>query len=293
MEGLARDRARSKTTGETRSTRVARSRGWPTSRDVARLAARVVELSAAYNDPARARAAVRDAGAARLGFSFARDVPKGAAAVRELVAAGALPCRPAAARPRPRRRARGDHVGPGARARRGGLRGGDRGHLGGLRRRGARAGHGILRARRQPARARSRSRCAPGRCHAGAPLSAPVGSVRRRPGRAGPERARRGLSGRDPRAASRRAAALAARRARTERMGDGGAVVVIEPALRDRARHLHRVRDDLASGGATIFAPVPSRRAVPGARARRRTGATKTWRSICPSGSSPWRAPQG
>src|SRR6185437_835400 len=70
---------------------VARSRGWPTTRDVARLAARVVELSAAYNDPGRARAGVREAGAARLGFSFARDVPKGAAAVRELVAAGALP----------------------------------------------------------------------------------------------------------------------------------------------------------------------------------------------------------
>jgi hypothetical protein len=36
---------------------------------------------------------------------------------------------------------------------------------------------------------------------------------------------------------------------------EGGAIVVIEPALRDRARHLHRVRDDLAAGGATIFAP--------------------------------------
>src|SRR5579863_3334869 len=70
---------------------VARSRGWPTTRDVAKLAARVVELSAAYNDPARARAAIRDAGAARLGFSFPRDAPKGAAAVRELVACGALP----------------------------------------------------------------------------------------------------------------------------------------------------------------------------------------------------------
>src|SRR6202042_555289 len=70
---------------------VARSRSWPTSRDATRLAARGVELSAAYNDPARARAAMRDAGAARLGFSFARDVPKGAGAVRELVAARALP----------------------------------------------------------------------------------------------------------------------------------------------------------------------------------------------------------
>src|SRR5277367_2734245 len=70
---------------------LARARGWPTTRDVARLGAQVAALSASYNDAARARAAVKDAGAARLGFSFARDVPKGAAAVRELVATGALP----------------------------------------------------------------------------------------------------------------------------------------------------------------------------------------------------------
>src|SRR6202034_2380912 len=70
---------------------VARARGWPTSRDVAALAARVPALSEAYNDPERARAAVRDAGPARLGFSFPRDVPKAAAAVRELLATGAVP----------------------------------------------------------------------------------------------------------------------------------------------------------------------------------------------------------
>ena len=69
---------------------VARARGWPTSRDVGTLAARVAALSAAYNDELRARAGIRDAGAARLGFAFARDVPKGAAAVRELVTTGEL-----------------------------------------------------------------------------------------------------------------------------------------------------------------------------------------------------------
>ncbi len=69
---------------------VARSRGLPTSRDVARLGAHVADLSSAYNDPSRARASMRDAAAARLGFSFPRDVPKGAAAVRELVALGAI-----------------------------------------------------------------------------------------------------------------------------------------------------------------------------------------------------------
>jgi hypothetical protein len=69
---------------------VARSRGWPASHDVAALAAGVADLSSMYNDPARARASMRQAGPARLGFSFARDVPKGAAAVRELIAAGAI-----------------------------------------------------------------------------------------------------------------------------------------------------------------------------------------------------------
>ncbi|MGA7124528.1 MAG: hypothetical protein WBY94_30780, partial [Polyangiaceae bacterium] len=69
---------------------VARRRGWPTTREVARLAAKVADLSAAYNDPSVARAVVKDGGAARLSFAFARDVPKGAAAVREAVATGAI-----------------------------------------------------------------------------------------------------------------------------------------------------------------------------------------------------------
>jgi hypothetical protein len=34
-----------------------------------------------------------------------------------------------------------------------------------------------------------------------------------------------------------------------------GSLVVIEPALRDRSRHLHRVRDALVASGATVFAP--------------------------------------
>jgi hypothetical protein len=69
---------------------VARARGWPSSGDVGKLAASVAKLSAAYNDPGRARASVREAGAARLGFAFARDVPKAAGAVRELLATGGL-----------------------------------------------------------------------------------------------------------------------------------------------------------------------------------------------------------
>src|SRR5271170_5216225 len=69
---------------------VARSHRWPTSQDPRRLAAAVVRLSQAYNDPTRASATMREAGAARLGFAFARDVPKGAAAVREILATHAI-----------------------------------------------------------------------------------------------------------------------------------------------------------------------------------------------------------
>ncbi|HEY2369894.1 MAG TPA: small ribosomal subunit Rsm22 family protein [Polyangiaceae bacterium] len=40
-----------------------------------------------------------------------------------------------------------------------------------------------------------------------------------------------------------------------ERLTPDGSLVVVEPALRDRTRRLHRVRDALASRGITIFAP--------------------------------------
>jgi hypothetical protein len=40
------------------------------------------------------------------------------------------------------------------------------------------------------------------------------------------------------------------------RVDDRGSLVVVEPALRDRTRHLHRVRDALAARpGVTVFAP--------------------------------------
>lgn len=40
-----------------------------------------------------------------------------------------------------------------------------------------------------------------------------------------------------------------------ERLDPRGSLIVVEPALRDRTRRLHRVRDALASTGVTIFAP--------------------------------------
>jgi SAM-dependent methyltransferase len=74
---------------------LARARGWPTTRDVARLGAAVAQLSAVYNSPDKraVEASSPDALAARLLFSFPRDVPKSAAALREVVASGRLRAR--------------------------------------------------------------------------------------------------------------------------------------------------------------------------------------------------------
>lgn len=71
---------------------VARARGYPTTGDVAALGAQVALLSEAYNaDGTEALRRLGQGGLpARLGFSFPRDVPKGAAAVGELVTAGLL-----------------------------------------------------------------------------------------------------------------------------------------------------------------------------------------------------------
>lgn len=74
---------------------VLRRRGAPVTAEVDKLAPRLVELSRAYNaglagDGARVVVPLD----ARIAFSFARDVPKGAGAVRELVLTGAL-ARPA------------------------------------------------------------------------------------------------------------------------------------------------------------------------------------------------------
>lgn len=67
---------------------LARSRRYPTHEAPAALGARVAELSRAYNTRGTAP---RDALAARLSFSFARDVPKAGAAVAELLLRRALP----------------------------------------------------------------------------------------------------------------------------------------------------------------------------------------------------------
>src|SRR5688500_1643371 len=64
--------------------------GAPRTSDVARLAPKLAELSRAYNEGAAGVDQKPVPLEARVAFSFARDVPKGAAAVRELVGAGLL-----------------------------------------------------------------------------------------------------------------------------------------------------------------------------------------------------------
>jgi SAM-dependent methyltransferase len=66
----------------------------------------------------------------------------------------------------------------------------------------------------------------------------------------------------DPARVEAHAALLAAWLER--RVADDGTLVVVEPALRDRTRHLHRVRDALAARpGVTIFAPCLHAAACP------------------------------
>jgi SAM-dependent methyltransferase len=227
---------------------VARSRSWPTSRDVAKLAARVVELSAAYNDPVRARASVRQAGAARLGFSFARDVPKGAAAVRELVATGAL---------RLDRPLRVLDLGAGLGATTWGL-------ARALQAAGARGtidatwvdadaealdlGGALLRERsglHDAVELRVRTRVGP--------LGAYAGMGRFDVILLGQVLSELDVGATDEVRREKHVALL--RSLLEEHTETGGAVVTVEPALRHRARHLHGVRDALAKLAVTIFAP--------------------------------------
>jgi ribosomal protein RSM22 (predicted rRNA methylase) len=235
---------------------VASGRRWPTSHHVAELGARVARLSEAYNCATIAHAAVREAGAARLGFVFARDVPKAAAAVRELVATGLLRLHDGPLRVL--------DVGAGLGATTWGVvraleAAGGRGEvhatwldadgqaldlgLAVLRERAGRAGNVVLRASAisrslPPVHALDRALVDLGRFDL-----VLVGQVLSELDIAAPREDR----------VHRHAALLHALLDRCT--NDHGALVVVEPALRDRTRHLHAVRDELAARGATIFAP--------------------------------------
>jgi len=227
---------------------VARGRGWPTSRDVARLAARVAALSDAYNDPGRARASVRDAGAARLGFSFARDVPKGSAAVRELVAAGVLGAQsPVEVL----------DVGAGLGAMTWGLaRAIDRAACASTALdatwidadpEALDLGLAIARARQGRGRVDLRARAVAG------PLSVLDGLGRYDVVLVGHVLSEIGVDEAEDVRIERHVALL--RRLLDRHTRDHGSLVVVEPALQDRTRRLHRTRDRLVELGLTVFAP--------------------------------------
>ncbi|HEX8791086.1 MAG TPA: small ribosomal subunit Rsm22 family protein [Polyangiaceae bacterium] len=227
---------------------VARARGWPTTHEPAKLGARVRELSEAYNDATRARASTRDAGAARLGFSFARDVPKGAAAVRELVATGWL-----------RRSAetlRVLDVGAGLGATTWGVaRALDAAGVGGeIDATFVDPDAAALDLARALAAARPAAGAMALRVRAVARPAGPLDDLPRHDlvlaGQLLSE-----LDVGEPEEARVDRHAKLLYRWLEDRLEPQGSLVVVEPALRDRTRHLHRVRDALVAMGATVFAP--------------------------------------
>jgi len=226
---------------------LALERGWPTSNDPARVAARVAELSAAYNAGESGRLRSPEALSARLGFSFARDVPKAAGAVRELVETGALRLP----------------------------------HEGSLRVLDLGAGLGASTWGLWAALSAA-APGTPGRIEAscvdddGSALSIAVAIGAARRGRDALEvdiQAVRATVSRGAREAkgpfdvvllgqvlselgtSGLDAQVELVRAALDRAAADGSVVIIEPALRDRTRHLHALRDALAKAGAHVFAP--------------------------------------
>lgn len=233
---------------------VLRRRGAPATRDVTKLGPRLVELSRAYNaglagDGARARVPLD----ARIAFSFARDVPKGAAAVRELVAAGAL-------RVASDRTLRIVDLGAGLGAMTWGIA-------------RALAAAGTTPAHVEAllvdddadvlAAAESIAREAASRLGASASsLSVRTRKERLAPGMKLPEADVVVLGqvlselevAMEPAArAAKHAELVADLLARV--VAPDGALVIVEPALRDRTRHLHAVRDALVARGTTVFAP--------------------------------------
>ena len=245
----------------------------PSTREPAKLAPKLVELSHAYNaglagDAAPDGARIKVPLDARIAFSFARDVPKGAGAVRELVQAGVLSL--------PRDRAlRIVDLGAGLGAITWGI---------------ARAlvAHAAREARpAQPAQGtdappplRIDALLVDEDAEALAAAEAIAREAAARPGthasalsiRTRTERISAGMKlpeadivvlgqvlseldvAMDPAArVAKHAALVADLLARV--VAPDGALVIVEPALRGRTRHLHAVRDALVLGGATVFAP--------------------------------------
>lgn len=243
----------------------------PSTREPAKLAPKLVELSHAYNtglagDAAADGARVKVPLDARIAFSFARDVPKGAGAVRELLEAGVLP----ATRERTLRIV---DLGAGLGAMSWGI---------------ARALGAQHKLEKVPASA-SGEPAPPLRIEAllvdddAEALGAAEAIAREAATRGIPEAASLSLRTRTERLAvgmklpeadvvvlgqvlseldvamepaeriAKHAALVADLLARV--VAPDGALVIVEPALRGRTRHLHAVRDVLVEGGTTVFAP--------------------------------------
>lgn len=236
---------------------IAARRRLPSYREPERLAENVAALSRVYN--ARGEGAPDDNAflGARLCFSFPRDVPKGAAAVAELVLSGALDL------------GQGDLrvLDLGA-----GLGATSRGVARALSAAGASGtlaidlvdadeealsiAEEIVRARPKEGKitlaARAVVRDAAAFERRGKPYDLIlVGQTLSELDRA-----------LEPKARVAAHAALLQRLVR-EALTPTGSLVIIEPALRDRSRHLHAVRDALVAAGTRIFAPCLHERACP------------------------------
>jgi ribosomal protein RSM22 (predicted rRNA methylase) len=221
---------------------VLRAHGWPTLADVARLGALTRRLSDAYNEIGADQS--KELLVPRLAFSFARDTPKGAAAVRELVALGLLEI--------PTSRAlRVLDWGAGIGAMTWGV----------ARALDAAGQAGALDASWFEPDARAQALGL--ELARAAPRGNVVVSARRASPAFGRERFDLVLVGQvlseldrdlgDEARAVRHAEHL---RALLDAVEPDGSLVVVEPALRDRTRHLHRVRDLLLSTRAAgVFAP--------------------------------------
>jgi len=251
--------------------RIARSRGFATSDDPARLGACVAELSAVYNDasPQKVRTSTPGALAARLLFSFPRDTAKGAAAVRELAAAGVV-----SASDRPLRVL---DVGAGLGAMTWGVARALAARAG--RDRGDGAAPVAIDATLVDDDAQALS-LAMEIVRARAPGGGAPPSVRARAVVAPASRAAvSSPGGHDLVLVGQVLSELDRDRAPAERVArhvelighlvdhavaDHGALVVVEPALRERTRHLHAVRDALvAAERAHVFAPCLHAAACP------------------------------
>lgn len=224
--------------------------GAPKTSDVARLAPKLAELSRAYNEGAAGADQRPVPLEARVAFSFARDVPKGAAAVRELVAAGLLgtPLRIL-------------DVGAGLGAMTWGV----------VRALEAAGAKGRVESLLVDADARALEVAT--KIAAAAPRGAVELAITTRAQRVAAKLPRADLvivgqvlseldTQLDEAARIEKHSAFVADLLR-DSVAEDGALVIVEPALRDRTRHLHAVRDRLAGGGATVFAPCLHAEACP------------------------------